>query len=379
MKKVFLFLILFLTILNSKDIKIGMSTALSGPAECLGFNMYSGLNLAFKEENNKNNNFKYKILLRDDSYEPLKAAKNVRDLIDKENVLAIIGNVGTPTANVTIPIINEKKKLFFGALTGASILREKNSFIFNYRASYAQETAFMIQGLLENGIKPEEIAFFTQNDSYGDEGFFGATNELKKRGFFKIFNLAHGRYERNTLNIEEGYISILDSIIKPKAIIIVGAYKPVAKFIKLARKDFPNTLFLNVSFVGSTALKKELGKDSKNVIITQVVPNYTSELPIVKQYNSSLKKFSKELKPSFISLEGYIVGKLFIRQINKIKNSSINSNTLINSFNNIDKFDIGLNFMSSYDKENHQYSNNIWVTKIEENKFSPFSWNEIQR
>lgn len=38
----------------------------------------------------------------------------------------------------------------------------------NYRASYVQETAAMIDGLLEAGIEPDEIAFFTQNDSFGD-------------------------------------------------------------------------------------------------------------------------------------------------------------------------------------------------------------------
>ena len=380
MKKIISFLIISFSVLNSTNIKIGMSTALSGPAKELGINMYAGVKLAFDEENSKNKKNTYKILLSDDGYEPLKAAKNVRHLIKEEKVLAIIGNVGTPTANVTLPIIKENKILFFGAFSGASVLRERqgNNYVFNYRASYAQETASMINGLLTNGIKPKEIAFFTQNDSYGDEGYFGAISELKRRGFFNTYNLAHGRYDRNTLNIEEGYISILDSIVKPKAIIIVGSYKPVAKFIKLAKEDFPDALFLNVSFVGGNALKRELKGYTKNVIITQVVPIFNSNIPIVKEYNRNIRKFSKNLKPSFVSLEGYIIGRLFIEQINSLETKNIDSKTLLNSFRKMNSFDIGLNFKSSYNNKTHQYSNKIWTTKILNDKFVPFHWNEVK-
>ena len=37
----------------------------------------------------------------DDQYAPLQAAKHTRDLVSDENLLAAVGNVGTPTAAVT--------------------------------------------------------------------------------------------------------------------------------------------------------------------------------------------------------------------------------------------------------------------------------------
>ncbi len=52
----------------------------------------------------------------DDGYEPTRTAPNMRRLIEKEQVLAVIGNVGTPTAIAAIPIANEQKTLFFAPL-----------------------------------------------------------------------------------------------------------------------------------------------------------------------------------------------------------------------------------------------------------------------
>ncbi len=64
--------------------------------------------------------------------------------------MAAIGNVGTQTAIVTVPVFNKQKTLLFGAFTGAGLLRKSppDRYIINYRASYAQETAAMIKGLL---------------------------------------------------------------------------------------------------------------------------------------------------------------------------------------------------------------------------------------
>lgn len=206
-----------------------------------------------------------------------------------------IGNVGTPTAIVTVPIANEKKILLFGAFTGAGVLRKSppERYIMNYRASYVEETSAMINGLLKSGIKPEEIAFFTQNDGYGDAGYKGALAALKKTGYAKAESLAHGRYPRNSLNVEEGLSDILDADVEPKAVIMVGAYNPCAKFIELAKEELPDALFLNVSFFGSVPLLKKLGDNSENVIVTQVVPHYNDDLPGLKEYRQRLKYFDQ--------------------------------------------------------------------------------------
>ena len=223
--------------LSAENIKVGMSTALTGPAAALGKDMRAGVESYFKfvNDNGGINGQQLELIVRDDGYEPERAALNMHELIDNDKVLAVIGNVGTPTAIVTVPIAEEKKTLLFGAFSGGGVLRANpvSRYVINYRPSYAEEIAEMIIGLLQAGIKPKEIAFFTQRDGYGNAAYQGATKALNSYGFKDVEELTHGRYTRNTLNVEDAIATLLDAKITPKAVIMAGSYAPSAKFIKL--------------------------------------------------------------------------------------------------------------------------------------------------
>jgi len=157
---------------QEKKILLGMSTALNGPAAVLGQNMRNGVLVGFERANRAGgiHGRMLKLVALDDGYEPVRTAPNMRRLIEQEQVLAVIGNVGTPTAIAAIPIANENKTLFFAPFTGAGILRKTppDRYVINYRASYAEETAAMIDALITRAhLKPQDIAFFTQRDGYG--------------------------------------------------------------------------------------------------------------------------------------------------------------------------------------------------------------------
>ncbi|WP_394391756.1 ABC transporter substrate-binding protein [Shewanella woodyi] len=96
---------------GQEEILLGMSTALSGPAEQLGKNMLLGINMQFAKENDQGgiNGRQLRLIAMDDGYEPNRTAPNMRTLIEQDKVLAVIGNVGTPTAISAIPIANEKR------------------------------------------------------------------------------------------------------------------------------------------------------------------------------------------------------------------------------------------------------------------------------
>lgn len=362
----------FASLCSGASLEFGISTALTGPAQELGKNIQLGINTAFQRVNNSGGvgGNTLSLIALDDQYEPGFAATNMRQLITKEKVTAVVGNVGTPTAVVTVPIANELKTLLFGAYTGAGLLRKDppDRYVINYRASYAEETGAMVDYLLGSGIKAKEIAFFTQNDGYGDSGYNGALQALKKHGFTQTNSLAHGRYQRNTTNVEDGLATILGAATPPKAIIMVGAYAPCAAFIKLARDVFPDTRFLNVSFVGSAPLAKALGHQGDGVIVTQVVPHFNTNLPIVAQYRSDLKAFNPTAAPNFISLEGYIVGRILAEGI-RHSGKDVTRESLIDGLESLSQLDIGLGFPITLDGTNHQASHKIWPTHIRAGKY----------
>ena len=373
--------LLFLPVSHANaEIRVGMTTPLSGPLQALGRNARVGIETYFHHvnENGGIQGQKLRLITEDDRYEPQLAAPNMRKLIEQDKVVAIIGNVGTPTAIVTVPIAIEKGIPFIGAITGAPLLRKSppNRYIFNYRASYYEEVTNMIDGLLTAGIKPEEIALFTQRDGYGDAGYEGAIAALKNRGFEKTSFLAHGRYSRNSLNVEGALATILDSPITPRAIIMAGGYAPSAKFIKLAKEDLPDCLFLNLSFVGGIALMKELGEETNNVIVTQVVPDFQSDLPVVKELREHLELYFPNIEPGFISLEAYIVSKIFVEALRSIP-EKIHRESLADSLYKLSDVNIGLGLNISYSIKHHQAIHKVWPMMIKNQKFIPVDWGKL--
>ena len=366
---------------SSDAIVLGMSTALSGPAGSLGSNMRAGVLAAFEEANQAGgiNSRKLRLVALDDGYEPGRTTPNVRKLIDDEQVLAIVGNVGTPTAVAAIPIANEGKTPFFGAFTGAGVLRKTppDRYVINYRASYAEETAAMVDALIEVAkMEPEEIAFFTQRDTYGDAGFAGGLDALKRHGLQSTGNVAHGRYERNTLAVENALADILFHEPLAKAVIMVGAYAPCAEFIRLARPHGLDAVFLNVSFVGAAPLVDELGEEGDGVIVTQVVPHFQSELPVVAQYRAALQALDVSLSHTFGSLEGYIVGRILCRALMTIDVTPTRE-TVVDALEGLGEFDMGLEKPLRLGPGDHQACHQVWPTVLRGGKVVPYNWGEL--
>ena len=361
---------------------LGMSTDLSGPVSHLGINMQYGVLAALKEINLQGGiqGRSFCLMTLDDGYEPPRTVANMHRFIEEDNVLAIIGNVGTPTAIAAIPIANRYHVPFYGAFTGAGILRRipPDRYVINYRASYAEETAAMVQALITYGhLQPNEIAFFTQRDAYGDSGFVGGIAALKKNGLKDETQITHGRYERNSLAVENGLADILLAEPEPKAVIMVGTYAPSAKFIRLARSYGLNALFLNVSFVGTAPLAQALGDEEDGVIVTQVVPPLESTLPIVQDFHKALHRFDPAVAPTYGSLEGYIATRVFLQALKTMK-GDITRESVIDALENLGEFNLGFAAPLNITHDEHQASHQVWPTIIRGKDVLPFDWQELR-
>jgi ABC-type branched-subunit amino acid transport system substrate-binding protein len=234
----------------------------------------------------------------------------------------------------------------------------------------------MIDGLLQSGIEPTQIAFFTQRDSYGDSGFRGAKKALEQHGFTDVSQLAHGRYTRNTVNVEDAVATILDSSVEPKAIIMAGGSAASAKFIKLLQAELPNVLFLSLSFVDSHSLKKELAGNVGNVLVMQVVPHWKAELPIIEEYLTRLQQFDVTLDANFVSLEGYIAAKIFHQGLINI-DGDITKESIIDGLEMLSDIGIGLGVDIELNQSDHQAIDKLWLTYLKDGHFNIFSWDEL--
>lgn len=288
----------------------GESAAFSGPAQELGINMRLGIMAAFEEANQQGgvDGRRLELVSRDDAYEPEAAITNTQALIDEDQVFALIGAVGTPTSRSATPVAANAGIPYVAPFTGAGFLRDDHwDNIVNLRASYAQETEEMVERLTTDlGIT--RIAVMFQDDSFGRAGYNGALAALERRGMNLV---ATGVYPRNTTAVKSALLDL--RLGDPEAVILVGAYQPVAALIAWSRHIGFDPIFMTVSFVGSNALADELGSGGEGVYVTQVIPfPHDQSIPVVSSYTSALAAYDPEAKPGFVSLEGYVAGRLAI-------------------------------------------------------------------
>ena len=118
---------------------LGQSLPLSGPSAKLGLDYRRGA-LAWFEAVNREGGIhgrKIKLISLDDKYEPPLTLINTRELLQRNDLLALFGYVGTPTTKVALPLIEAAKVPLVAPMTGASLLRQPElRMVFNLRASY---------------------------------------------------------------------------------------------------------------------------------------------------------------------------------------------------------------------------------------------------
>lgn len=358
---------------TDSEIRFGISAPFSGAAKELGQNMKLGIEAAFNAANDAGGVFgrRLRLIAADDGYEPSRTAVTMKNLFEKEQVFGIVGNVGTPTAVVALPYALERRMLFFGAFTGAGLLRNDppDRYVFNYRSSYAEETSAVVHYLVKvRHLKPNQIAVFAQQDSYGDSGFVGVSKAIRSLGGDETAILRLN-YQRNTVDVDDAVEQLKRSRIPIRAIIMVPAYRAAAKFIEKTRDLYPNMIYTSVSFVGSTALANELmllGKRFVNgVIVTQVVPAVDGHSSLVLEYKSVLAKYFPGEAPDYVSLEGYVAAKVLITAL-KRNGPSLDTERLVSTLENIRDLDIGLGTLVSFGQSRHQGVAKVWGTQLDE-------------
>jgi branched-chain amino acid transport system substrate-binding protein len=333
---------------TDRRIVLGQSAAFSGPAAQLGIQMNRGAKLYFDSINAAGgvNGALIELRTMDDMYEPDKCKANTEALINKEDVFALFGYVGTPTSLAALPLVNQHKVPFFGPFTGAEALRDPFSrYVFHVRASYYDETALIVKQLTQLNLK--KIAIFRQNDSYGQAGYDGVVRALKA---LNLEPVAVGLVERNTVAVESAVQAIVPK--QPDAVVQISAYKSCAAFIREARKAGYGGTFYNVSFVGTQALADELGRSAMGVVVSQVMPfPFSLTTPLSREYLSAVQKAGGDNKPNYSSMEGYVAAKLFTEGL-KRAGMAPSRDSLINALESVQTMDLG-GFVVGYGARTH--------------------------
>ncbi len=304
--------------ITENSITLGMTSPFSGPNGAYGNEMRQVIQAYFDQVNKSGgvNGRKINLVALDDGYETDRAVANTRILISEKNAFALLASYGSsPTTEAMNKVFGPSRVPLVGTISGAGSLREPISqnpgsrYMFNVRASYADETEAIVNQLVSLGLK--NIAVFYQNDGFGKSGLDGVTSALKKHN---LAPTAAATVERNSIDVAAAVEAIAKA--KPQAVVMVTLYKPTAAFVKAMKKANQNPMFMTLSPVGTEQLIAELGPDARGIGISQVMPYPWSDVvPMVRDYQ---KLLGGKGGYSYYGIEAYAMARVMVDALKRM-------------------------------------------------------------
>ncbi|MBI2381193.1 MAG: ABC transporter substrate-binding protein [Gammaproteobacteria bacterium] len=358
---------------EAERVRLGMLAPFSGAARELGRGMQLGVTARFLEQNELGGVHGRRLELNavDDGYEPARSLAQLDSLLVADSgVFALIGDVGTPTTAAVLPRLLDGKTLLFGTFSGAELLRHNppDRYVFNYRASYAEETAALVRYFVEEKkLDPAQIAVFHQNDAFGLDGLKGVEQALAAYGVAPEAVRKYS-YARNSVQVDGAVQGLLAPGSTPVAAIVqISTYAASAAFTVRLRQGGYRGEIANVSFVGSDALSEAFGEAGpeygEGVLVSQVVPLYSGYASGVLRYREAMKRWYPNEEPDFVSLEGYIVASLFIDALQRA-GRHFDTESLVDVLEQTRDLDLGVGTTISFHPSNHQGSHRVWGTRL---------------
>ena len=336
-----------------------------------------GFQLGFNYINNKGgiNNYKMKIILLDDEYEPKIAIKNYRLFVDYYNVLAIIGTFGTPTTlGILDQISNHRKISLISPYSGSTLFRKNfNKYLIITNGGLYLEFELLVESLLKN--KYTNISIIYQNDLYG-KTYYNLLNQYILEKNYNINIISTGTYERNTDDYNNCFKSIFkvsepfnysqynnnnnnyyknnnnndnNTYNKIQAIIIFSAEKEIGALIGFSKKIKPSVAIYYNFFVGTlnSNLKYIKNLNKENVYQTLLSKKNIEEYPElnkillnqVKQYNEQNEKKLNNINTSLI--DGFYNSLMICKVLENFKDfNELNRESFIDMFYKMKIIDI---------------------------------------
>ena len=316
------------------SIVFGQTACFTGPSMQLGIRINAGIQAAFWAQNQSGgvDGRRLELLAEDDGYEPEAAAENASMFVEQENIFAVIGGVGTPTARRSAPILRDAEIPLVGMFTGADFLRNPRKFpnVVNLRSSYLQEVEVLVEHMI-NEMGKKRFGIIYQDDTFGRSvlaSYAAVLNDYDRP------ILAKSAYTRNTHAVHSSLFTLAKADLD--AVLLVGSYTANADVINLAFLLEEDYVMANLSFVAPHDLLALIGDKSaealERILVAQVVPDVkdTSQALVrsfrrdIINWDSASAAVEGTRRPEgldlidAVSLEGYVIGRFVIDVLDRL-------------------------------------------------------------
>jgi branched-chain amino acid transport system substrate-binding protein len=158
------------------EVVVGTSQPLSGPAAFWGVPVTGGMEAYLRLVNDAGgiHGRRIRLVALDDSYLPPRAVANVRELVERHGVFAIVGLLGSANAFAVRDYLVQQGVIWINPLADATIWAgfRGTRYLFVTYVSYVDEGRLLTEYVAKT-LGKKTFAVFYQNDLFGQKGLLG--------------------------------------------------------------------------------------------------------------------------------------------------------------------------------------------------------------
>ena len=363
---------------ESREIRLGMSAAFTGPSRDLGCKLYWGAMTYLQHINEQGgvHGNTIRLLTLDDGYNPDPTIANTIHFVDQDDVFCLFNFVGTPTVTRILPLLTRyasRPLYLLFPFTGAKPQREPPylHMVMDFRTSYQAEVKALIDLFVQRGCT--RFAILYQADAYGRSGWQSMKDALAQHDLSLVGETCYQRGRPFSHSFVRQVRSLAAA--SPDVILSIAASEAAAGFIRDARDHGLDVPIANISFVDPNtiiSLLKGIGNKTGrnyffNLIESQVVPFFADpHLPAAREFLTMITS-SKGIpdktdckmpiehfhQPGPISFEGFLNAKLVVEMLH-ILGPDPRAENLPQAFDKLEGVDIGIGHVLSIDRAHNQ-------------------------
>jgi branched-chain amino acid transport system substrate-binding protein len=313
---------------------VGQSAPLTGGNAVFGKDIRDGAQAWFKTVNAQGGvaGVPIELVTLDDQNQRKTAGENTGKLLQTKGLVALFGYASATLSLDAMPQAEKAGVLFYAPFSGANPVRKPSPVVYTLRASYGDELEKMLAFWTSLGMKQVVVVHY--DDEVGVQNLGVVSEYLVRQGKTpKAFAL-----QRNAV-IDAGKMNELIAL-KPEVIINTVLSGPAAEISKQlsARGNF--IPMSSLSFVGAQQYITAAGEAAAGASISQVVPNTTASLPVIRECGKALQDAGITTPMNSTQLEACIGAKVLTEAMRRSKKPG-DAKALLATLRTLGSYDVG--------------------------------------
>lgn len=317
-------------------IRVGMTTDLTGPVAFLGQEISAGAKLYFHKVNEAGgvHGRKIELLVEDDGYQPPRTISAYRKLLDRDQVFAFMGNLGTAPNMALKPMLERDHVPSVFAVSFSSVLYTPPSrYLFAPDPSYRMTSWIMLDYVVQSlGATDARIGVIYQDDDLGLDGLAGLREAASHYGLTIVAEEGHKRgaidFSSQVLNVKKAGAT---------HVVLWTVLRESAAILKKAQELDWAPEFIGWYAIADPRFVELVGDAADNLHIVNIF-DVDSDDPRVRDYLDTVERFDPEHTPGFYHAGGFSGAQIFVEALERA-GRDVTREKLIEALETFDKWD----------------------------------------